>query len=70
MASKILKALDDASGWLDYEGVEGIGQGKKDDKDCINVYISRPTSELSTKIPKKFKGFQVVYQESGHIDIQ
>lgn len=70
MTSKILEALDEANGWMDFEGVEGIGQGQKDDKDCIIVFVSRPPSELSTQIPKEFKGFPVVFQESGQIDIQ
>lgn len=70
MTSKILEALDEANGWMDYKGVEGIGQGQKDDKDCIIVFISSPSSELSAKIPNEFKGFPVVFQESGQIDIQ
>lgn len=70
MTSKILEALDEANGWMDFEGVEGIGQGQKDDKDCIIVFVSRQPSELSTQIPKEFKGFPVVFQESGQIDIQ
>jgi len=70
MTSKILEALDEANGWMDFEGVEGIGQGQKDDKDCIIVFVSLPASELSAKIPKLFKGFPVVFQESGQIDIQ
>ena len=44
MTSKILEALDEANGWMDFEGVEGIGQGQKDDKDCIIVFVSRQPS--------------------------
>ena len=70
MTSKILEALDEANGWMDYEGVEGLGQGQKDGSDCIIVFVSRPPPELSGQIPNEFKGFPVVIQESGQIDIQ
>jgi hypothetical protein len=70
MTLKILEALDEANGWMDFEGVEGIGQGQKDGKDCIIVFVSLTPSELSAKIPKKFKGFPVIFQESGQFDIQ
>jgi hypothetical protein len=70
MTSKIQDALEEANEWMDIEGVEGTGQGQKDDKDCIIVFVSRPQSEFSAQIPKEFKGFLVVFQESGQIDIQ
>jgi hypothetical protein len=70
MTSKILEALDEANGWIDYEGVEGIGQGQENDKDCIIVFVSCPPAELSAKIPKEVKGFPVVFRESGQINIQ
>jgi hypothetical protein len=70
MTSKILEALDDASDWMKYDGIEGVGQGEKDAKECIVVFVSRPPSEFASKIPKEFKGFPVVIQESGQIDIQ
>ncbi len=70
MTSNILIALDEANQWMDYEGVEGVGQGLKDDKDCIIVFVSRPPSEFSAKIPKSLEGFPVVIQESGQFDIE
>lgn len=70
MTSTILEALDEASDWMAYNGIEGVGQGKKDDQDCILVFTSCPPSELTTPIPKEFKGYPVVFQESGQIDIQ
>ena len=71
MTSTILEALDQANGWLDeFEGIEGIGQGLKDGQDCIKVFVSRPSSEFTDKIPKAVKGFAVVVEESGQIDIQ
>jgi hypothetical protein len=70
MTSKILEALDDASRWMDIDGVEGVGQGEKDARECIIVYVSRPSSEFASQIPKEFKGFPVIIQESGQFDIQ
>ncbi len=70
MTSTILVALDEASDWMAYEGVEGVGQGLEGDKDCIVVFVSCPPSDLSSQIPKEFKGYPVVFQESGQIDIQ
>jgi len=48
-------------------GVEGIGQGKVDDKDCILVLISVKTPEIEKVIPPEFKGFTVKVIESGVI---
>lgn len=70
MASKILEILDEASDWMKIDGVEGVGQGEKDAKECIIVYVSRPPTEFVLQIPKEFKGFPVVIQESGQFDIQ
>lgn len=70
MTSTILEALDEASDWMAYDGIEGVGQGKKDDQDCIVVFTSCPPSELTTPIPEELKGYPVVLQESGQIDIQ
>lgn len=70
MTSNILGALDAASDWMAYDGVEGVGQGEKDDKDCIVVFVSCPPSALSAQIPDEYRGYPVVFQESGQIDIQ
>jgi len=70
MTSNILEALDEASEWMKYDGVEGVGQSEKDGKECIIVFVSRPFYELSEQIPKEFKGFPVVIEESGEIGIQ
>ena len=69
MTSEIEKAIEEAIKWMDYEGVEGIGQGRKDDKDCIIVLISHPDLKLYSKMPREFNGFPVVFQKSGQIDV-
>ena len=65
MNSEILNAVDEASRWMQYDGVEGVGQGEKDGKACITVFVSCPPSELAAKIPDTFEGFPVVFEESG-----
>jgi len=51
--------------WMDIDGVEGIGQGKTNDKDCIVVFVSLKTSEIEKSIPSKIKEFAVKIIESG-----
>jgi hypothetical protein len=70
MAPNILEVLDEASDWMAYEGAEGVGQGQKDDNDRIVVFVSCPPLKLSAQIPSEFKGYPVVFQESGQIDVQ
>jgi hypothetical protein len=51
-------ALQKAEAWLDeIEGVEGVAQGKMDEKDCITVFVTIP--EAAEKIPKEFHGYPV-----------
>ena len=70
MTSKIQEALDEANAWMNYDGVEGIGQGEKNGKECIVVFVSRASSELAHLIPETLKGLPIVFEESGEIDIQ
>lgn len=70
MALEIQEVINEAVEWIEFDGVEGVGQGEKDGKDCIIVFTSYPPSELSGKIPETFKGFPVVIEESGTIFTQ
>lgn len=70
MKSKIQEAIDNASEWMKYEGVEGVAQGEKDGKDCILVLASCVSSKLSGLIPSSFMGFPVIIDETGIINIQ
>ena len=56
--------------WMKIEGVEGIGQGKVDDEDCIMVFVSRKVDEIKEKIPEKLEGFAVKIEETGIIQSQ
>lgn len=70
MSSDILEAIDDASSWLDIDGVEGVAEGVCDGQQCIVVACSRPVAELADAIPKTFHGFRVVLEEWGSISAQ
>ncbi len=67
MGLKLKEAIDEASEWIEFDGVEGVGQGEKDGNDCVIVLVSCPPSKLSDIIPVTFKGFPVVIEESGPI---
>jgi hypothetical protein len=68
MGNKLQQALEKAQSWMDIEGVEGVGQGKIKDQDCIIVFVSLRTPEIEAKIPSKCNGIPVDIQESGVID--
>jgi hypothetical protein len=51
--------------WMNIDWVEGIGQGKTNDKDCIVVFVSVKTPGIEKSIPPKFKEFSVKIIESG-----
>ena len=70
MKNKIQDVIDEASRWMEFDGVEGVAQGEKDGKECVLVLASCHSSELSAVIPKTFKGFPVVIEESGTITAQ
>ena len=46
-------------------GVECIGIGKKKDKDCIVIFVSKTTKEMKKKIPKELGGYPVKIEVTG-----
>ena len=56
--------------WLDIKGVEGIGQSKIDNKDCIIVFISQNTEEIRNNIPDLVEGVPVQFFDSGEIFLE
>ena len=70
MTSKLLNVIDEASAWLDLDGVEGVAPGTKDGKDCIVVGCSLPPDTLSGKIPTTFEGYPVKFEDWGEISAQ
>jgi len=60
------KVLEEAQkAWMDIEGVVSVAQGKKDQQDCIDVYIALDTDAVKKQIPEAFKNFPVVIRNSG-----
>ncbi len=70
MQATIIEAIDEASEWMDIDGVEGVAEGEKDGKECIVVLVAVAPAELSSVIPTTFRGFPVVTEESGIISAQ
>ena len=70
MESDLLNVIDEASAWLDIDGVEGVAPGRKDGQDCIVVGLSCPSSDLSGKIPATFRGYPVVFEDWGIVSAQ
>ncbi|HSR66950.1 MAG TPA: hypothetical protein VLU25_03325 [Acidobacteriota bacterium] len=61
----IASALRKAESWLDeIDGVEGVGQGKSGQEDCITVFVSHEA--VAEKLPKELDGFKVVVSAGGH----
>jgi len=70
MTSELLNVIDEASAWLDIDGVEGVAPGTKDGHDCIVVGCSLPPTRLSGKIPSTFEGYAVIFQDWGIVSAQ
>ncbi len=66
----IQDVLKEITHWMDIEGVEGIGQGRIDGKDCIMVFISAKMQEIEKAIPAEYKGYPVKIEVSGIISAQ
>lgn len=66
----IEQALAEVTDWMEVKGVEGIGQGRIDDKDCILVFVSMKTPEIRKAIPPEYAGYPVRIEEVGNIVIQ
>lgn len=46
-------------------GVEAVGIGKKNKKDCIMIFVSKLTKESEKKIPKELEGYPVIIHKTG-----
>ncbi len=51
--------------WMNIEGIVAVGQGKKDNEDCIDVYIANNSDEIKNQIPTEYKDVPVVFRKSG-----
>jgi hypothetical protein len=70
MNTTIEQAVEEAGAWADLDGVVLVGQGRKDDRDCILVLISVEPEEMSERIPETFRGFPVVIEFSDEVNAQ
>lgn len=62
-------ALQQAQVWMDeVQGVEAVGEGERDGKKCISVYVSLP--EAAAKLPSEFQGYKVVIEQTGPFQAQ
>ena len=69
--SKIEEVISEITDqWMGIEGVNGIAEGKDDDKECVLVFVSEKTQKIKETIPLKLKGFPVKVMEIGNIDAQ
>lgn len=51
--------------WMDIQGVVAVAQGKNDQQDCIDVYITGNKTAVKDLIPAELKGYPVIFRESG-----
>ena len=68
MSAQLEKIIEEVSDWLQIDGVEGVGQGEHAGKPCITVLVSKAPEHFSGIIPKDYKGYPVILQESGTIE--
>jgi hypothetical protein len=68
MPATIEQAVAEAGKWADIPGVQSVGQGEKDGKPVIRVLVSTPEAER--RIPKTFKDYPVIVEQSTPIGIQ
>lgn len=55
---------------MDINGVEAVGQGKIDDRDCIVVYVSAKSPEIERDIPSEYEQVPVDIREGGVFSAQ
>lgn len=70
MQDNILRVIDEASAWLDIDGVASVAPGERGGRQCIVVGCSRPIAEMKGRLPESFHGYPVVLEEWGSISAQ
>lgn len=56
--------------WMKIPGVIGTGEGRKDDKPAVTIFVEKLTKAIQHDIPKSIDGYAVVFQETGVIKAQ
>ncbi len=67
MSDELLPIIDEATSWLDIDGVEGVASGERDGAPCIVVGISLPVEVVQPQLPTSFHGYPVVLEDWGII---
>jgi hypothetical protein len=68
MNPPIEDVMAEASSWADWDGVEAVGQGRRDGQDCIEVKVSTP--DAARRIPASLRGYRVFVESTGPIQAQ
>ena len=53
--------------WMAIPGVIGTGEGSKNHRPCILVFVVKKSLQISRKIPQKVGGYPVVIKETGRV---
>ena len=62
---KVIQEITDS--WMNVNGVNGVAQGREDEKDYILVTADVKTPEIEKCIPSKYEGFAVKLLVTGPI---
>lgn len=64
---KDVRARNDAR-LMELAGVVGVGEGVKNGRPCIKVYVARKSKALTQRLPQQIEGFPVVIEQSGEFE--
>ena len=53
--------------WMSVPGVTGTGEGEKDGKPAVMIFVDHKTKALEQKLPKQISGYPVLIEETGHV---
>ncbi len=54
-------------GWMNIPGVTGTGEGEKDGKPAILIFVDSLTDSLNQRLPVNVEGYSVKVKESGRV---
>jgi hypothetical protein len=66
--TEVLKKHTDT--WMKIPGVIGTGEGRKNHKPAIMVFVEKRSKSIEHQIPASVDGYSVVFQETGVIKAQ
>ncbi|WP_138429764.1 hypothetical protein [Fodinibius saliphilus] len=51
--------------WMNIKDVISVAEGLQDKKRCIDVYLANQNEKVKEQIPTEYKGYKVVFRDSG-----